>query len=469
MEADDISIADDPAFSKTPFLKASSLQAQVDLGTLIKSRKLSVTGITITKPEIALIQAVKGTWNISSLGAAAENAPKPPPEPAASSKIDLVVHDLKITDGKVTLMELTTQGVIRRELDKVALEISEFSADSSFPFKFSGRYVTGGDLTLNGKAGPISDKDASMTPAQTHFKITGFDLSASGVLDASTGLKGILGGEGDLNWRGTAIDGKGTVRIDKAVLSKGGKPAPSEIALDFDTTHDVVKHTGLLRRGTVHLGKAVANLSGNYNIQAKVPAIAVRLTGSKLPLDELTAFLPSLDIQLPKGSSIKGGNFNIEVASSGPLSELVTKGSFDVENTTLQSFDLGGKMKTVESLAGIKEGVNTQFQTISAKLEQTNQGTTLESLSVVAPAIGDIGGAGTIGADKSLALKMKVNLHAGGLIEGGIPFTVAGTTSDPIVRPDVGAAAKAVVKGTATKLGKDLLNGFLNPKKADNK
>src|SRR5215471_6335784 len=45
--ADDISIADDPAVSQEPFLRARSLQVSVDLIPLILSRKVNVRGVTI--------------------------------------------------------------------------------------------------------------------------------------------------------------------------------------------------------------------------------------------------------------------------------------------------------------------------------------------------------------------------------------------------------------------------------------
>src|ERR1041384_6268942 len=54
--AGDLSIAADPAFSKTPFLRASSLKAGIELMPLIMSRKLNVTGITVEKPQIDLVQ-----------------------------------------------------------------------------------------------------------------------------------------------------------------------------------------------------------------------------------------------------------------------------------------------------------------------------------------------------------------------------------------------------------------------------
>src|SRR5579862_2988449 len=54
--ASDLSIADDPGFSKSPFVRASSLQAGIELMPFVLSRKLNVTGITIDQPQIDLVQ-----------------------------------------------------------------------------------------------------------------------------------------------------------------------------------------------------------------------------------------------------------------------------------------------------------------------------------------------------------------------------------------------------------------------------
>ena len=68
VEASDLDIADDAAYSKTPFIRAKSLKVGVELEPLIFSKKLNVTGIEITDPEIALVQSDAGVWNFASLG-----------------------------------------------------------------------------------------------------------------------------------------------------------------------------------------------------------------------------------------------------------------------------------------------------------------------------------------------------------------------------------------------------------------
>src|SRR5215469_1369938 len=55
VSADDLSIADDPAFSQSPFIRAKSLKVGVEIMPLIFSKALHVTAITLDRPEISLV------------------------------------------------------------------------------------------------------------------------------------------------------------------------------------------------------------------------------------------------------------------------------------------------------------------------------------------------------------------------------------------------------------------------------
>ena len=138
--AADVSIADDPAFSKTPFLQAKTLSAGVELWPLIVSRKIIVTGITIDSPEIALLQSPDGAWNYTSLGGKpAESkaaSPASSTSPASpSTPIDLTVKLVKIANGRLTVGKTSGQGkpII---LDQAVIELQEFSPTSVMPFSF---------------------------------------------------------------------------------------------------------------------------------------------------------------------------------------------------------------------------------------------------------------------------------------------------------------------------------------------
>src|SRR5215813_7684905 len=76
--ASDITIADDPAFNKGPFLRANTVKVGLHLLPLILSRRMEVTSVTVKNPDIVLLKNAAGKWNYSSLGnsTAKEAAPK---------------------------------------------------------------------------------------------------------------------------------------------------------------------------------------------------------------------------------------------------------------------------------------------------------------------------------------------------------------------------------------------------------
>src|SRR5206468_6963970 len=100
LSADDLSIADDPVFSKSPFLTAKSFKIGVDVLTLITSRAVHITGLTIEKPEVMLLRNAAGHWNLSSLAtgysASSDAAPRRPAP-------DLMIKKLRLKNGRLTV------------------------------------------------------------------------------------------------------------------------------------------------------------------------------------------------------------------------------------------------------------------------------------------------------------------------------------------------------------------------------
>ena len=98
VSAANIRIADDPAFSTSPFLTAKSLKIGVELMPLIFSKQLNITGLTLDEPSIMLLSGPNGKWNFSSLAATStETAPTSGGAPSGS----LSVEELRVTEGKL--------------------------------------------------------------------------------------------------------------------------------------------------------------------------------------------------------------------------------------------------------------------------------------------------------------------------------------------------------------------------------
>src|SRR5258708_24301202 len=130
--AKDISIADDPAFNKGPFLQAASLKVGLRLVPLIFSRQLSVTSITFEKPDIVLLKNAAGKWNYSSLGATSSH--KADATAANSAASDFSVDKFEIVDGKVRAGQSSGHSAAReRVYQNVHLVARNISLNSVMP------------------------------------------------------------------------------------------------------------------------------------------------------------------------------------------------------------------------------------------------------------------------------------------------------------------------------------------------
>ena len=191
---ENVSIADDPAFSKSPFITMKSLKIGVEIKPLIFSKQLNITGIELDEPQITLLKASNGTWNFSSLGGAGKDKSA---EPAQSGEPqNLSIAKLEIKDGKLSVANVNSTAK-PQVFDKLNVEVSNFSLASQFPFELTVNLPGGGDADLTGKAGPINRQDSAKTPFDASIKVKNLDIAASGFVDPESGI----GGSADLEER----------------------------------------------------------------------------------------------------------------------------------------------------------------------------------------------------------------------------------------------------------------------------
>jgi AsmA protein len=464
--AADLSIADDPAFSKASFIQAKSLKVGVELQPLIFSKKLNVTGIEIEAPEIDLIQSDSGTWNFASLGAKSSTpAPAAAPATSNSSVQNFTVKLVKITNGTLSIK---MAGEARpKVLDKLNIEVRDFAPDVSFPVSIAADIQGGGDVKLDGKAGPIDTADTSETPFDLALKLNKLDIAKAGFVRPSTGFGGLLSIDGNAASTGRELRLKGAIQAAQLKLAKNGKPATKTVGFDFAINHNLRERTGALTRGEVQIGKAKAELAGTYSEANNATVLHMKLAAPGMQVQELAAMLPALDIVLPQGSSLQGGTASANVTVDGPSDKLVADGTLALEKTRLAGFDLGSNMKTVAKLTGIKISPDTDFDNIGASVHSDPGGMKVEKISVIAPAIGELTGAGTVSPANALDFKMRAKLHTGALLDivnpsgnTSVPFSIQGTSSQPKFVPDVkglvgGIAEQKLAPLTKTDIGKE--------------
>ena len=454
VQASDLDIADDAAYSKTPFVRAKSLKVGVELEPLLFSKKLVVTGIEIQEPEIALVQSDAGVWNFASLGTKTQTNPPPAaPPPAASSAgsmQDLTVKLVKITNGRLSVKTAGESQL--KVLEKVKVEIKDFAANASFPISFSADIQGGGEVKMDGKAGPVDTDDASETPFDVSINLTKLDIGKSGFVRPSTGFEGLISIDGSVSSMAHILQLQGSIQAERLKLAKAGKPATKTVGFDFVLNNDLRQRSGALTRGDVHIGKATAQLTGTYVIKNNNTVLHVKLSAPAMPVEELAAMLPALDIVLPQGSSLQGGTASANVTVDGETDKLVSDGSVAIRKTRLAHFDLGSEMNTVAKLTGIKISPDTDFDNISASVHSDQSGLKVQKISIVAPAIGELSGDGTISPSNTLDFKMRANLRTGAMLDivnpsgkTSVPFFIRGTSAQPKFVPDV----KGLIGGIA--------------------
>ena len=471
LAAEDLSIADDPKFSSSPFLTAKSLNVGVELMPLILSRTLNVTGITIEEPQVTLLRNPAGQWNYSSLGGSPTVA-KPTAarsSSAGSAPTNLTVKNIELKNGKIIVG--STNSKKRSTYDNVSLTASDFSMTSKFPVSLSADLPGGGKLSLDGTAGPIDQADTSLTPLDAKLHVSSLNLASTGFLDPSLGLGGLVDMDSTIASQGGEASTKGSLKLSKALLVQGGSPASVPATVDFNTKYDLRKESGVINPSTVKIGSAAARLNGTYASQGDETVVDVKLAGDNLPAKDLQDFLPAIGVHIPQGASLTSGTLSANLNIKGPTDKLVTDGTLGLFNGKLAGFNLGSKMSAISALAGLNTGSDLLIEKLTSNVHMAPNGLRAENFNAVVPALGTLIGAGTVDSKNNLDFKMIAKLTgpppggasatsiagalggilgqaSGGKSGGGvaIPFLVQGTTSNPKFVPDVSGLAKEMLK-----------------------
>jgi len=445
--ANSLAIADDPAFSTAPFLQAESLKVQVDMRDLIFSRKLNVKGFTIEQPQVALIQSPAGRWNYSSLGGAATKPAAPAREPAAAGSVDLSARLIKIVDGRFSMGKAGNRQ-LPLVLERVNLEVRDFTPAAAFPFSFNARLAGGGDIKLEGKAGPIEATDMEFTPLSVTLDVAKLNL-ASALAGTAPGIAGTASLQASGTSTGGRLSMRGRLKAEGLKLAKNGTPARRTVEFDFVHAHDLRTRAGTLQSGDIHVGEARASLTGTSAERGDSLVLDMKFAGAKMAVPELAELLPPLGIALPRGSRLEGGTATAAFTVQGPPDRLAADGAVSFDKTRLANFDLGTKMTMIQQLAGIKTGPDTDIEVLSAKLKYASQGTAVDNLHLIAQGIGELNGAGTVSASNALDFKMSATLQSTRsalLSKTAVPFFIQGTATDPVFKPDLQGMAKTQTK-----------------------
>ena len=478
VSADNLAVADDPAYSKEPFLTAKSMAIGVEVWPLITSKKLNIESFTINQPTVNLIHGTNGKWNVSTMGAketktssepTPANAPKSQASPASSSSDpgsqnasttpELKVGKFAIKNGTITVQYQGTRSK-PAVYSNVDLSATDVSLTSSFPYQLSATPPGGGSLNVKGDFGPLSQSEAAQTPLTAALKLEKFDLASSGLIDPASGMRGSVNLDANLKSDGkiAKVDGHGTGT--NLCLVQGCSPAKEPIGLDFATDYNLAKQNGVLSKGVLKLGNSAANLGGTFDMSGASTRLDTKVDANNLAVNDIVGILPAIGVILPSGANLEGGTANANATITGPVDALVTAGAVNINNTKLTGYDLGSKLAALSKLAGIQSAKETLIQLFSTDVRVSPTGTQVSQLKLVLPTVGTLMGDGVIGSKNDLNFKMNAQLQTQGNALGAltqavgmsgknatIPFHITGTTSSPVFTPDVAGAVGGLLSG----------------------
>jgi len=460
----DISISDDPAFSKQPFLEARSLSVGVALWPYITSREVQVRSITLEEPQIRMVSNSAGRWNFSTIGKGSASTP-PKSAPSASAPGAISIANLSISNGKLSVVT----GGREHIYDDVNVKVSDFAMDSRFPLTVGLNTPGGGSVKIDGKVGPLNEAAVASSPADLNIMVKDFDVSQTGFLPPGSPLAGKMDYEGSLQSDGKKLTGEGKATFNKLKIAAGGAPASVPVSLDYATEYQTEAQTGKVTKGLVHIGGSTAILSGTFMMKGENLILDDQFVGNGMKIDDLAGLLPAVGVVMPSGSKVTGGTFSTTLTIKGPAGGATITGPVHIVDSKIANFNLQSRAKDMASIAGLKLGNDIDLKNVSTSVVVAPDGIKTDNISAVSTGLGTVTGAGTVSNSGNLNYKMKAKLEAGGaggaLIKvasagsGEVPFSITGTTANPVFIPDMAGMMKGMASGTGTKvqdLGKSL-------------
>ena len=176
-----LTIADDPAFSKRPFLAADQVSAKLELIPLLAG-EVKVRSLEFVKADIQLLMNANGDLNLDSLGGPTESSGTQNEKHRGrkrSALAGLTIDSLSIEDGSIYYTDLSQQAA-PIQFNHVEFELDNFSATAQFDVELKAS-VLGEERNaqISGKVGPLlkhGELDLSALPLDLKFNCDSIKL-----------------------------------------------------------------------------------------------------------------------------------------------------------------------------------------------------------------------------------------------------------------------------------------------------
>ena len=465
-------VQDDPAFGSSPFTSLTSLDVGVKLMPLL-SGKVEVEDITLRDPVIMLIKNKSGVLNVSTIGRTGVELPETPsraPIPSTEGPLKilalLAVDRVSLVGGQLTYRDLSAAKPTEYIVQNMELLLQSVRLGQTPSLHFSALVQPFNlPVTLDGTFGPLketTDIDAinlQLALGKTHFTITGNTAGH----DATVTINSPVINTAHVP---IALPLNKPVELKNLEITAAVKGQNAHLSnLSFQLFDGQVKAQGGLTSGSdsppftgkvtiqgLQLGPALDALAATQVSISGTAGADLALQGRGFSMQDLTKTLEGTSHVAVKDGKIEGVNLLQEAISALKVAGI------SLNDAKVTAFS------TIETDLAIKEGIiNVQRLLMDSHDFQAT-------------------GAGTVGFDQTLNLKVTLNLSqalsqtiAGSspsarlaLTEGrlNVPLLITGTMQAPSYGLDSKALTGKIQEQVKEKVKEaigDLLKGSTKP------
>ncbi len=314
--ADNISIADDPAFSAKPFLQAQSLHIGVEVVPLLFHRQLLVTSFVADSPSINLVHNAQGVWNFSNIGSTAgsrtQNIQKETALPNFTvgemqggerhrRGLGRAVYRASVylqQPESVRAAVLLCQGFSLRALRQSSRRRFARREGQRRAGKPEGRFRDATERkhkleALRSRRRRRGSGEPGYLHAGRHHRPGHFQRS-------DPDQQRHRAAQPSCNWWPTALR-----RRPRSI-----SPTPS--------TTTWIARSGQINDLAINTGGVAVHVNGTYAMKGAQTMLALHLAAPNLPINQVEALLPAAGVRLPSGSRLQGGTLTANLAITGP-------------------------------------------------------------------------------------------------------------------------------------------------------
>ena len=292
----DLVMGENPAFSKTDFLRIKRISLAVDVLGYITQKKIHIPSILIDSPRVTIIRRKDGAINAASFGqpvAAGAMVQNSNSVPAPLVLPAILISSLKIDNGAVTYVDDSFEPALSVDVTDVSVIVSKISFTEPFAFSVEASVLSAKkNITLEGKAQiNLTTNEISITDLSAGTELS--DIIMAKIPLALPMTKGVVLPQSLRGRMNVTLDtvsagpkGLGALKADM-VLSNGAVQLKELLSPVKDIgAHVKLSQTDMVMdKGALGIGEGTINCSGSlqdyldkqrYSMQADIRNLRIQ-------------------------------------------------------------------------------------------------------------------------------------------------------------------------------------------------